>query len=244
MSFFIFRQPFVALIMTKEIRSAKWIQRFSPDWLSEIENELHKDYLKEVLSFLHQEKLSGKIIYPQASQVFNAFYLTPFNKIKVVILGQDPYHGYGQAHGLSFSVQQGVALPPSLRNIYKELKDDLGIERGNNGCLSDWAEQGVLMLNSSLTVEQGKPMSHQKIGWEIFTDEVIRKISVDRKGIIFILWGRFASQKEPLIDHQKHYILKSAHPSPLSAFNGFLGSKPFSQTNRLLEKECLGTIHW
>lgn len=230
--------------MEQEIKQAKWLKDFPPDWLPEVEEEMKKDYFKKILTFLHQEKLSGKVIYPHPSLVFNAFYLTAFSQLKVVILGQDPYHGYGQAHGLAFSVQKGVPLPPSLKNIYKELKEDLGIDRGNNGCLSDWAEQGVLLLNAALTVEQGNPMSHQKIGWESFTDEIIRKISKDKKGIVFILWGRFAGQKATFIDSQKHFILQSAHPSPLSAFNGFFGSKPFSKTNQLLQKECLSPINW
>lgn len=230
--------------MEEKIRQKAWMGRFSPDWLNEIGDELNKEYFRQILHLLHQEKLSGKVIYPQASQVFDAFHLTSFQKLKVVIIGQDPYHEFGQAHGLSFSVQQGVALPPSLKNIYKELKDDLGIDRGNNGCLHDWAEQGVLLLNASLTVEQGKAMSHQKIGWQRFTDEVIRKVSEDKKGVVFILWGRFAGQKEALIDQQKHFILKSAHPSPLSAHSGFFGSRPFSKTNALLEKGCLTPIKW
>lgn len=230
--------------MEQPTQHSVWMERFSPDWRREIGAEMNKDYFQQLLHFLHQEKLSGKVIYPHASQVFDAFHLTSFEKLKVVILGQDPYHGYGQAHGLSFSVQPGVPLPPSLRNIYKELQSDLGIDRGNNGCLSDWAEQGVLLLNASLTVEQGKAMSHQGIGWQQFTDSVIKKVSTSKKGIVFILWGRFAGQKEGLIDKESHYILKSAHPSPLSAYNGFFGSKPFSKTNELLEKECLSPIKW
>jgi len=227
-----------------EQKTTTWIDRFSPDWRAEIETEIKQPYFREMFHFLHQEKLSGKIIYPHAAQVFNAFHLTPFHQIKAVILGQDPYHGYQQAHGLSFSVQPGIALPPSLRNIYQELKEDVGVDRGNNGCLTDWAEQGVLMLNASLTVEQGKAGSHQGIGWHQFTDTVIQKISKDKKGVVFILWGRFAGQKEALIDRQKHHILKSPHPSPFSAHNGFFGSRPFSKTNTFLEQEGLNPICW
>lgn len=221
-----------------------WLEKFSSGWSNVIGAEMQKDYFREMLQFLHQEKLSGKIIYPDAAQIFDAFHLTPFDKLKVVILGQDPYHGYGQAHGLSFSVQPGTPLPPSLRNIYKELKTDLNIDRGSNGSLKDWAQQGVLLLNASLTVEQGRAMSHQKIGWQQFTDKVIQKISDNKEQVVFILWGRFAGQKESLIDTTRHFIIKSAHPSPLSAHNGFLGSKPFSKTNQLLQETKQQPIHW
>lgn len=220
------------------------MKKVSADWRKKIEVEMNQEYFQQLLKFLDQERLSGKTIYPHAAQIFEAFQLTSFENLKAVIIGQDPYHGYGQANGLSFSVQPGVPLPPSLRNIYKELKEDLGTDRGVNGCLNDWAEQGVLLLNASLTVEEGKAMSHQGIGWQRFTDAVIRKISEGKKGVVFILWGRFAGQKETLINSKKHFILKAAHPSPLSAYNGFFGSRPFSKTNDLLEKECLCPIKW
>lgn len=221
-----------------------WVPRFTPEWLSLVGKEIEKDYFQQILKQLYQEKMSGKVIFPPPSQVFDAFYLTPFDKLKVVILGQDPYHGKGQAHGLSFSVCPGVSLPPSLRNIYKELKSDMGIDRKTNGCLNDWAEQGILLLNASLSVEQGMPMSHQKLGWQQFTDFVIQKISEKKQRIIFILWGRLAQQKESLIDHQKHYILKSPHPSPFSADKGFFGSRPFSKSNAWLQQQGLEPINW
>ncbi|HET8573253.1 MAG TPA: uracil-DNA glycosylase [Edaphocola sp.] len=230
--------------MTQNNRLPAWYSRFDPSWQTEIGAEMQQEYFRNILQFLHDEKLKGKQIYPNPAQVFDAFHLTPFNRIKAVILGQDPYHGPGQAHGLSFSVQPGVPLPPSLSNIYKELYDDLGIDRGHNGCLTDWAQQGVLLLNASLTVERGLAMSHQKIGWQRFTDFVIRKISDDREHVVFILWGRFAQQKENLIDSQKHFVIKSAHPSPLSAHNGFFGSHPFSKTNDWLASVGLSTIKW
>lgn len=230
--------------MEQAIPLSTYGAQLSEDWRQELGDEISKDYFRLMMEYLHQEQCLGKIIYPEASQVFEAFRLTPFDQLKVVILGQDPYHGVGQAHGLSFSVLPGVTLPPSLRNIFIELKDDLGIDRTGNGCLNDWAEQGVLLLNTALTVEHGKAMSHQGIGWEKFTDAVIRKISTEKKGVVFILWGKFAARKETLIDKTKHYIFKSPHPSPLSAYQGFWGSNPFSKTNELLAKEGLCPIEW
>lgn len=230
--------------MAQEKQLPAWFSRFDPSWQTEIGAEVQQEYFQNILSFLRAEKEKGKQIYPTSEHVFDAFYLTPLSQVKVVILGQDPYHGPGQAHGLSFSVQAGVPLPPSLNNIYKELNKDLGVDRGRDGCLNDWAEQGVLLLNAALTVEQGRAMSHQKIGWQRFTDFVIKKVSEDREHVVFILWGRFAQQKENLIDHQKHLVIKSAHPSPLSAHNGFFGSRPFSKANDWLLKVGLNTIKW
>lgn len=223
---------------------AGWKAKFEPGWKNLLGAEFEMPYFRDLLRFLKQEKAAGKIIYPEAGSIFNAFHLTPLDQVKVVIIGQDPYHGAGQAHGLAFSVQPGTALPPSLQNIFKELKSDLGIEKNANGSLENWARQGVLLLNASLTVEGGRAMSHQNIGWSRFTDTVIRKLSTEKQGLIFILWGRFAQQKEALIDTHKHFILKAAHPSPLSAHNGFFGSRPFSQVNTLLKREGKEPINW
>jgi uracil-DNA glycosylase len=214
-------------------------------WLEVLGDEFDKPYMVDLKNFLKEEKESGHKIYPKGSDIFNAFNKTPFDKVKVVILGQDPYHGEHQAHGLSFSVQQGIGIPPSLRNIYKELLTDiLGFKIPNHGNLTEWAEQGVLLLNASLTVRAGMPGSHQKRGWETFTDTVIKKISDEKEGIIFILWGAFAQAKSELIDAKKHHIIKSPHPSPFSADRGFFGSKPFSKTNEILEKEGKKPIDW
>ncbi|RZL40664.1 MAG: uracil-DNA glycosylase [Pedobacter sp.] len=216
-----------------------------PGWLKILGEELEKPYMKNLKSFLLEEKQKGFIIYPKNTDIFNAFNHTPFEKVKVVILGQDPYHGQGQAHGLSFSVQPGIAIPPSLRNIYKELADDFeGFKIPIHGDLTSWADQGVLLLNTTLTVRANEAASHQKKGWETFTNYVISELSKQRSGIIFLLWGRFAQQKEVLIDSTKHHVLKTAHPSPLSAYNGFFGSKQFSTTNQILQKEGLTPINW
>lgn len=214
-------------------------------WLAVLENEFEKDYMKSLKSFLQTQKQNKQLVYPQSTEIFNAFNLTPFDEVKVVILGQDPYHGAGQAHGLSFSVKEGVRLPPSLQNIYKELSTDIpGFKIPVNGNLTHWAKQGVLLLNATLTVNAGLAGSHQKQGWEIFTDAAIKAISDKKTGVVFILWGRFAQEKIRLIDESKHFIIKSAHPSPFSAYNGFFGSKPFSQTNELLKKQGLKEIDW
>ncbi|HPN18823.1 MAG TPA: uracil-DNA glycosylase, partial [Chitinophagales bacterium] len=201
-------------------------------------------YFKELRHFLATEKQSGKTIYPPGSLIFNAFNSTPFDKVKVVILGQDPYHGDGQAHGLCFSVQYGVKPPPSLVNIYKELKSDVGFEIPAHGNLQKWTEQGVFLLNAMLTVEANQPASHQKKGWEEFTNAVIQKLSKERSGLIFMLWGNFAQQKAVLIDETKHTILKAAHPSPFSAYNGFFGCKHFSKTNEILKAKGEEEIDW
>ncbi len=194
--------------------------------------------------FLKEEKKAGKVIYPPGKQLFNAFDFTPFNKIKVVIIGQDPYHGPGQAHGLCFSVPDGVAPPPSLVNIFKELSRDLEIPIPNSGNLERWAKQGVLLLNASLSVEAAKPMSHSEIGWHVFTDEVIKHVSRYKDQVVFLLWGSFAQNKESLIDTSKHLILKAPHPSPLSAHRGFLGCGHFSKANSWLREKGEKTINW
>jgi len=200
-----------------------------PSWLEVLGNEFDKDYMIGLKQFLKEEKEAGYKIYPKGSDIFNAFWKTPFKDLKVVILGQDPYHGANQAHGLSFSVQKGINPPPSLKNIYKELQNDItGFTIPATGDLTEWAEQGVMLLNATLTVRAGSPGSHQKKGWEIFTDTVISKISEKKEGVIFLLWGKFAQNKSELIDAKKHHILKAAHPSPYSADSGFFGCKHFS----------------
>ncbi len=213
-------------------------------WKEVLKNEFSKPYFEQIALHIKTEKSQGKIIYPPGSLLFNAFDTTPFDKVKVVILGQDPYHGPGQAHGLCFSVQNGVAPPPSLVNIFKELQQDIGIEIPNHGNLTHWAQQGVFLLNASLSVRAGEPMSHSKIGWAQFTDHVIKTISDKKKNVVFLLWGKFAQEKKILIDERKHLILKAAHPSPLSAHAGFLGCKHFSKTNEYLVKNGIDPIDW
>ena len=217
-----------------------------PSWLEVLGDEFGKPYMVNLKAFLKKEKDSGATIYPKNADIFNAFWKTPFNKLKVVILGQDPYHGANQAHGLSFSVKKGVPIPPSLQNIYKELASDIqGFTMPNSGDLTQWAEQGVLLLNATLTVSASDPGSHQKKGWETFTDTVIRKISEQKQGIVFILWGNYAKSKISIIDAKKHCIIHSTHPSPLSINKGnFFGSKPFSRTNEILIKEGKTPIDW
>jgi uracil-DNA glycosylase len=213
-------------------------------WKEVLREEFDKTYFQHIITFLKAEKAAGKIIYPPGSLFFNAFEKTPFSKVKVVILGQDPYHNYGQAHGLSFSVPDGVPKPPSLLNIFKELRNDLGLEIPMNGNLEKWASQGVLLLNASLSVRQNEAGSHSKIGWLEFTDKVIKRISDDKEGIVFLLWGKFAQEKQGLIDETKHSVLKAAHPSPFSADKGFFGCKHFSKTNELLMKQHKEPIDW
>jgi len=214
-------------------------------WLEVLGDEFKKDYMLKLKQFLIDETQAGKTIYPKSSDIFNAFWITPFTEVKVVIIGQDPYHGPNQAHGLSFSVQKGVATPPSLQNIYKELATDIpGFTIQRSGELTHWAEQGVLLLNAILTVRLNEPASHAKIGWMDFTDAVIKKISDNKKGIIFLLWGNFAQQKQTLIDEDKHFLLKAAHPSPFSANRGFFGCKHFSKTNELLIQQGYSPIDW
>ncbi|MBS1771997.1 MAG: uracil-DNA glycosylase [Bacteroidetes bacterium] len=213
-------------------------------WKEQLQSEFAKPYFSEIVKFLKVEKAAGKVIYPPGKLIFNAFNTTPFDKVKVVILGQDPYHNPGQAHGLSFSVPLGVAPPPSLVNIFKEQREDLGIDIPNHGNLEKWAEQGVLMLNAALTVEAHQPMSHSKIGWHHFTDDVIKLISDKKEHVVFMLWGSFAKSKQELIDKNKHLVLTSAHPSPLSAHNGFFGSGHFSKANKWLHNLGLKPIDW
>jgi len=218
--------------------------KIEASWKEILKSEFSKPYFQQIVLHIKTEKLQGKIIYPPGSFIFNAFNSTPFDKVKVVILGQDPYHGPGQAHGLCFSVPQGIAPPPSLVNIFKELQDDIGINIPNHGNLTHWAHQGVFLLNVSLTVRAGEPMSHSKIGWAEFTDTVIKKISELKKNIVFLLWGKFAQEKKVLIDESKHLILRAAHPSPLSAHAGFLGCRHFSKTNEYLMHKGIDPIDW
>lgn len=218
--------------------------RIEASWKEALKDEFKKDYFLQITTFIKTEKAAGKIIYPPGSLLFNAFDKTPFDKVKVVLLGQDPYHNPGQAQGLSFSVPAGVTKPPSLINIYKELQSDLGIQPAADGNLEKWSAQGVLLLNASLTVRKNEPGSHSKIGWIEFTDAVIRKISEEKKGVVFLLWGKFAQDKQSLIDETKHHVLKAAHPSPFSADKGFFGCKHFSKTNTFLMQEGLQPIDW
>lgn len=213
-------------------------------WKEVLQPEFDKAYFRHIVHFLKTEKQAGKVIYPPGKLIFNAFNTTPFNKVKVVILGQDPYHNPGQAHGLSFSVPIGVSAPPSLVNIFKEIEADLGITRPNHGNLEKWAEQGVLLLNASLTVEENKPMSHSKIGWHEFTNSVIHTLSDKKDKLVFLLWGGFAKNKTELINTQKHCVLTAAHPSPLSAHNGFFGCRHFSKANAWLQKNDILPIDW
>ncbi len=213
-------------------------------WKKILHQEFPKSYFENIVAFLKTEKAQGKIIYPPGSLIFNAFEKTPFKKLKVLLLGQDPYHGKGQAMGLSFSVPKGVRPPPSLINIFKELHDDVGVPISITGDLTSWAEQGVMLLNAALTVRAGEPNSHAKIGWHEFTDAVIKKVSDEKEGIVFLLWGSFAHQKQELIDQTKHHVLKAAHPSPYSADKGFFGCRHFSKTNKFLTDQKQDPINW
>ncbi len=214
-------------------------------WKNALKDEFAKSYFLEIVTFLKTERALGKTIYPPGPLIFNAFNQTHFQNTKVVILGQDPYHGHGQAHGLSFSVPNGIKPPPSLANMYKEIQKDIGISMPKEyGNLTRWAEQGVLLLNAILTVRDNEPASHSKIGWMQFTDAVIQKISDEKKGVVFLLWGKFAQEKQVLIDETKHFILKAAHPSPFSADKGFFGCKHFSKTNEILTQQGLEPIDW
>lgn len=218
--------------------------KLEESWKSALREEFDKPYMRELGEFLRREKAAGKVIYPPGPLIFNALNSTPLDKVKVVIIGQDPYHGPGQAHGLCFSVQPGVPAPPSLQNIYKELQRDLNIPIPNHGYLQHWAEQGVLLLNTSLTVEQARAGSHAQAGWQQFTDRVIEVVNERCDGVVFLLWGSHAQSKQKLIDPRKHLILKSAHPSPLSAYRGFLGNGHFSRTNKFLEQNGKTPIDW
>lgn len=218
--------------------------KLEESWKSALREEFDKPYMRELGEFLRREKAAGKVIYPPGPLIFNALNSTPLDKVKVVIIGQDPYHGPGQAHGLCFSVQPGVPAPPSLQNIYKELQRDLNIPIPNHGYLQHWAEQGVLLLNTSLTVEHSRAGSHAQAGWQHFTDRVIEVVNERCDGVVFLLWGSHAQSKQKLIDPRKHLILKSAHPSPLSAYRGFLGNGHFSRTNKFLEQNGKAPIDW
>jgi uracil-DNA glycosylase len=218
--------------------------KLDPSWLSPLQKEFDAPYMAALKSFLVAEKDKGKRIFPKGNEWFHALDATPLDQVHVVIIGQDPYHGEGQAHGLCFSVREGVRPPPSLINIYKELKNDLGIEPPHHGHLESWAKQGVLLLNAVLTVEAGRAASHQGKGWEQFTDAVIREVNALPRPVVFILWGSYAQRKAAFVDETKHCVIKSAHPSPLSAHNGFFGSKPFSRANAFLESRGENPIDW
>jgi len=217
--------------------------RIEESWKERLASEFEKSYFKSLTDFVRQE-YATRVVYPKGSLIFNAFAKTPFNSVKVVILGQDPYHEPGQAHGLCFSVNDGIALPPSLQNIYKELQDDLGIPPKTSGNLERWAEQGVLLLNATLTVRAHQAGSHQQRGWEEFTDAVIHRIAEEKENVVFILWGAYAQKKGEFIDMYRHCVLKSAHPSPLSSYRGFFGSKPFSKTNQYLVRTGQTPVNW
>ncbi len=235
----------------KEIKSNQNIKLFFENMLDEIpeswkpflKQEFGSAYFDNLKSFLQYE-ITKTTVFPEESKIFNAFHFTPFEQVKVVILGQDPYHGAGQANGLCFSVSDGIKLPPSLANIYKELHEDVSAPFSRTGNLESWAKQGVLMLNATLTVRENQAASHQGKGWEQFTDAVIKSISMHKTGIVFLLWGKFAQSKIPLIDTNKHYILQAAHPSPFSAYRGFLGCKHFSKTNTILRENGQTPINW
>lgn len=218
--------------------------KLEDSWKAVLQDEFSKEYMQVLRSFLLSEKQSGKLVYPKGGEYFRAMDLTPFEQVKVVIIGQDPYHGPGQAHGLSFSVRPDVRIPPSLVNMYKELEDDLGIPPAGHGFLEHWAKQGVLMLNAVLTVEHKQANSHQGRGWEEFTDRVIAELNEHRENIVFILWGSYAQKKGYFIDQSRHCVLKSVHPSPLSAYRGFFGSRPFSKTNAYLQQNGIEPIDW
>ncbi|MCT8728420.1 uracil-DNA glycosylase [Glaesserella parasuis] len=213
-------------------------------WTDAIGEEKTQPYFQHILQYVHQERLVGKVIYPPQNQVFSAFALTEFKDVKVVILGQDPYHGPNQAHGLSFSVKPGIVPPPSLVNMYKELSQDVGFQIPSHGYLIEWAKQGVLLLNTVLTVEQGKAHSHANIGWETFTDKVIHQLNLHRENLVFLLWGSHAQKKGQFIDRSRHCVLTAPHPSPLSAHRGFLGCRHFSKTNDYLRSHGVEEINW
>lgn len=213
------------------------------DWLEAVGEEFKKPYYADLYKFV-KEEYSNEIVYPPSDDIFNAMHLTPLNEVKVLILGQDPYHNQGQAHGLCFSVQPDVAIPPSLKNIYKELQADLGCSIPNNGYLVKWAKQGILMLNTVLTVRAHKPLSHQGKGWEQFTDAIIEAVNAQDRPIVYMLWGKPAQRKASMLNNPKHLVLKAAHPSPLSASHGFFGCKHFSQANQFLEENGIQPIDW
>lgn len=219
--------------------------RLEPSWKQRLIGEFEKPYMLELKNFLREEARKGKVIYPRGEEIFSAFSHAPFDRVRVVIMGQDPYHGPGQAHGLCFSVKPGVPVPPSLQNIYKELKADIaGFEIPNHGHLTQWADQGVLLLNATLTVEAGQAGSHHNRGWENFTDRVVQVLNEEKSGLIFVLWGSPAQRKCAHVDAKKHHILRAPHPSPLSAYRGFFGSKHFSQINQILSARGEKPIEW
>ena len=218
--------------------------KIDDSWKIELEDEFNSSYMSDLRIFLKEQLSRGKIIFPPMNKIFNAFNLTPFQNVKVVIVGQDPYHGYGQANGLSFSVEDFIKIPPSLRNIYKELYTDLRIISPENGNLQNWAKQGVLLLNSCLTVEKGLPGSHQDKGWETFTSKVLKVINIKKNNVVFILWGKKAQEKGIFLDKNRHLVIQSNHPSPFSAHHGFFGSKPFSITNNYLNINKIKPINW
>ncbi|WP_127714000.1 uracil-DNA glycosylase [Halobacteriovorax sp. HLS] len=218
--------------------------KLNSSWTKFLKQEFNKEYMKELEVFLNHQIKAGKTIYPKEENIFAALNATPLDKVKVVILGQDPYHGENQAHGLSFSVNKGVKIPPSLRNIYQELHDDLSIPIANHGNLENWAKGGVLLLNNVLTVEKANAGSHQKKGWEIFTDKIIKVINEQRSDIVFLLWGAPAQKKAKKVDSKKHFILTSPHPSPLSSYRGWFGSKHFSKCNTYLKSKGMPEVDW
>jgi len=230
-------------LMVKNLQMTRNNVEIEESWKQVLSEEFDKPYFLKLVDFIKAEK-KQQIIYPPGPKIFSAFAHTPLSKVKVVILGQDPYHGEGQAHGLCFSVPDCIAIPPSLKNIYQELKDDLGIEARKSGNLENWADQGVLLLNTTLTVRRAAPASHAGQGWETFTDEVIKAISLKKNDVVFILWGNHAKKKQVLINTTKHVVLTAAHPSPLSAYAGFFGCKHFSKTNNILKKIGLEPIRW
>ncbi|MGZ3780923.1 MAG: uracil-DNA glycosylase [Pseudobdellovibrionaceae bacterium] len=229
-----------------QIETDSLINKFEldPSWKKRLQGEFKKEYMKNLGDFLLSEYKNGKKIYPLEKNYFAALNLTPFDKVKVVIMGQDPYHGPGQAHGLSFSVKEGIRFPPSLQNIFKELRNDLGIEIPKSGCLDQWAKQGVLLLNAVLTVEDGKAGAHQGKGWEEFTDKIIHLLNEERENLVFILWGAYAQKKASFVDRTKHLVIETVHPSPLSAHRGFFGTKPFSKANAYLRSKDIAVIDW
>lgn len=228
----------------ESVGSVSSAPRVDPSWLPYLQEEFQTPRMRSLRDFLVDEKKRGKKIYPRGEEWFAALNLTPFSAVKVVILGQDPYHGPGQAHGLCFSVRPGVPFPPSLENIFKEMNADLGLSRPRTGCLTKWAEQGVLLLNAVLTVEDGRAASHQGKGWEQFTDKVIQSLNDHKENLVFVLWGAYAQKKGAFIDRARHLVIESPHPSPLSAHRGFFGTKPFSRINAYLRSKGAGEIDW
>ncbi len=215
-----------------------------PSWKSRLKEEFEQDYMQQLRAFLQARKQAGAVVYPPGSQIFSALDSTPFEQVRVVILGQDPYHGPGQAHGLCFSVREGVPTPPSLQNIYKEIEQDLGLPVPAHGNLEHWAKQGVLLLNAVLTVERGQAGAHQGKGWERFTDKIVNLLSAEREGLVFLLWGSYAIKKGASIDRKRHLVLTAPHPSPLSAYRGFFGCQHFSKANRYLQEQGAPAINW